>query len=497
MNRWVKWAVLFVALGCVRCNALANQTPELPDAVVTVVQDRPELVRMAASDADLDPMDPQAHPLRFVLLEGPTHGALVGDLDAVSYAPPHEAWIELTYVPAAAFVGRDAWTLVVVDSLGAASRVATIAVDVVRGRAEGLLAGTWDAEFTFNVQSASLVALSQRITEVYRVGGLTLSGTAQFNLESPGGVQTVVFDALRFDSDLRVGDLDARATLAFDPQGASAADLFDYLSTNLSAEFLGVSLAHSLFLTRPQTASYQTLTASAVLLGVSVSSTVRLALDDACGFVFSRSDLGASWAWCDVGLHAALGFADTGFDVLRFSAYGIALPEVAWLPRAVTLNATLTFAVDQKSLDGELEWTPIRGACLRLLAELVTSGGGLIGEGVTLYGLVLDCQIGDVRVRSATSLDPGKNAEVTGQIDYFESLTISGTLTSCCGIPGTWSVATYFAHASTQLFDWGMLLAKADVALSEHVSFRLDVVFRSGDFGDPTSEFTVGWAVRW
>jgi hypothetical protein len=62
---------------------------------------------------------------------------------------------------------------------------------------------------------------------------------------------------------------------------------------------------------------------------------------------------------------------------------------------------------------------------------------------------------------------------------------------------GQWSFVTYFDHGSAKLFDWGMTLLKADVGVSEHFSFRLEAVIRSGALGDPTSELAIGWTVRW
>ncbi len=84
-----------------------------------------------------------------------------------------------------------------------------------------------------------------------------------------------------------------------------------------------------------------------------------------------------------------------------------------------------------------------------------------------------------------------------GQVDYSESLALSGDLGSCCGVPGAWSAVTYFRTGSSQLFDWGMTVLKADVGVSEHFSVRFDLAVRSGELGDPVSEFTIGWTARW
>ena len=70
-----------------------------------------------AEDEDIDPNVPSGHPMRFVILDGPTHGVLIGDITDVKYRPEHVAYVELTYVPAEGFVGTDVIVLTVIDPL--------------------------------------------------------------------------------------------------------------------------------------------------------------------------------------------------------------------------------------------------------------------------------------------------------------------------------------------------------------------------------------------
>ena len=118
-----------------------------------------------------------------------------------------------------------------------------------------------------------------------------------------------------------------------------------------------------------------------------------------------------------------------------------------------------------------------------------------------MYGLRMECTIpsafGAVSFVSATSLESSYNSIVTGQTDYFEMFRLSGPLLACCGYPGSWSVATYFNTGAVMLFDWGMTLISADIAISNHFNFIFETVFRSGFFGDPTLELSVGWTTRW
>jgi len=74
---------------------------------------------------------------------------------------------------------------------------------------------------------------------------------------------------------------------------------------------------------------------------------------------------------------------------------------------------------------------------------------------------------------------------------------LSGTTTSCCGAPGTWSVATYFAYSSAELFDWGMTLFKLDMRLTDEFSASTKIAICPGTFTEPTLELTFSWTARW
>ena len=76
-------------------------------------------------------------------------------------------------------------------------------------------------------------------------------------------------------------------------------------------------------------------------------------------------------------------------------------------------------------------------------------------------------------------------------------LRASGTLTGCCGAPGSWNVATYFHAGSDQLFGWGMTKGRFDLALNDRVNANFELVSRSGELGDPAVELSFGWTARW
>ena len=472
--------------------AQANVPPTMEDRYVTTVQDRPVIFELRAQDADIDPNDPEAHPLRFVLLEGPSHGILVGDMAVVRYEGPHDAVVELTYVPASGFVGIDVVTIAVYDPFDeTASGTITIQIDVTERRAEGILSGSWSMNATWESQSRSFSAFVTQLTEVYRIGPLTMKGVARWRKANAG----VVFDTLRFDGDAKLETLSGSSTLAFDPDAPSPADLFDYWRATVRFPLRGVNLRYTAYLATPVTSSYQMLYAQASSGDLNFSSTLRLGMNDACEFDFSQANASVVWSWCNLNISATFAVSCAGFQQATLNMSR--LPILGFLP-GLTLHAGLTFAVDAKTLSTTLQWRPSAAGCVRVYSKLeIGSENGLEIEGFSIYGVKLECDIGGVKVVSATSLDSTRNSSVTGQTDYFEVLRMSGRLMGCCGAPGTWRTAAYFSHDSMQLFDWGMLTGAAALDLTDDVSMSFETVLRSGELGDPKVELSFGWTMRW
>lgn len=487
----------------------ANVAPTMEDIYVITVQDEAVTFEIRAEDADIDPVDTTAHPLTLAILAGPIHGVLIGDLTSIAYRSPHTAAVEVTYVPADGFVGTDFVTLSVTDPFGEqAMGTTTIEIVVEARRTIGILSGNWNAEVTYNTQTGGFTAFRTQFTEVYRVGNLTMKSVASIQMETNAGVKEMVFDSLRFQTDYSILNIDHTSTLAFDPDAGAIVDMFDYWLTSTRFTLAGVDFAHTLYLLNTQTDSYQALSAQVQIGAFSVTNNLRFNLDPSCGFFFASSDTLASWTWCDVRLQASIGFTCDGFEELTIGAYSIPIPGFGWVSDDVYLDAAVTFDMDGKSLSANAYWRPSTSSCIKLLAELDLSGpaagpvtGNTVSDAIHIYGLRFECAIpsayGDITFVSATALDSSYNSTVTGQTDYFEMFRFSGPLLACCGYPGSWSVATYFNEGATMLFDWGMTLIRADVVITDHFNFIFETVFRSGFFGDPNLELTVGWMTRW
>ena len=359
--------------------------------------------------------------------------------------------------------------------------------------ASGTIAGSWDTELTFNVQSASVTALDTRFTGVYRLGLFTAQGIAFLKFDAG----TLVFDSLELDVSFPVGSVEVDSELMFDPNAGNLIDLFDYWRTRIGFDLFGVFFTHTLDITLPQTASYQTIEARGMLVGVDFTGSVRFDMKQDCSFSFSEARVRLSSSICDLPTTAGIHFDCSGFDSLEFTLSDLPVPRLTAGGYGIFLDFDLQFSLTEKSLDPTigLKLPPID--CIKLFAELETVPGPGIG-GISFYGIRIEDSLpGGIHFVSATSLDPVKNAVLTGQSDYFELFSLSGPLSSCCGDPGEWSLATYFQSKHTTLFDWGMTTFRFETALSPGFSLSFEAVVRSGTFGDPIMELTFGWEVRW
>jgi len=490
--------------------AWANVPPTMDDQYVVTVRDVPVSFEIRAIDEDIDPFDASSETLRFALLDGPSHGVLIGDIEDIDYESPHAAVARLIYEPSRGFVGTDQLVLSVVDAHGeAAEGTTTILIDVTAERVEGLLSGNWSTEATFDVQTGEFTVFRTQFTEVYRIDRFSLQGTVDWKMQTQSGSKAFVLDALRFTSDVSLGDFDIGSTLEFDPEAAaSGGHLFDYWRTTTSLAFLGLRFCHVFYLTLPMTSSYQTITVQGGLGAVSVSNALQFELDDDCGFVPARNDTHFAWRWWDLSLSASLTYTDLGFDRGALTASGIPIPGLLWFPGDISLGVTLSFEPEGKSLSAQLSWAPSRVGCLWVMGGVVseseTYAGGKVSAdratGLRIYGLKVECEVSaGIRFVSATSFDDDYNSTVTGLTDYFEAIRLSGDLVGCCGIPGYWGISTYFDDGSDSLFDWGMTAASFDVGLSEQFSFSFDLIVHSGNLTetDPWAEITVGWTARW
>jgi hypothetical protein len=278
----------------------------------------------------------------------------------------------------------------------------------------------------------------------------------------------------------------------------TAGGFLGYGSVTTRFMLYDVSFTHTFHLDQHQANSYQNLAILGSVAGVEYSSTTTLGMEPGCSFAFRSERVTAEWIGCALRLQATLTLTETGFDELTAKLDDYAIPGFGWTGGGLCLDVTLKFMVDEKTVTPAISLKTSWIDCVRAYGELVSSSlGRTLIDGVSVYGLRIEHTLGGVSFESSTSFDPAKNVTMTGQVDYFELLRISGAISSCCGSGGTWSVATYFQNDHVAFMGWGMMVTKADVMLGQNVSASLQMACRTGGFGDPKLEVTLGGRLRW
>jgi hypothetical protein len=459
-----------------------NDAPVVSDQLLATSRDTPLSFTLSAQDPDIDPFDPEQHPLVFTIISGPTHGVISGDLTAVIYEPPNTGFVEVTYTPATGFLGTDSITFSVLDPFGA-SATAVVQIDVDRRRVA--VSGTWDASITFEEgRTFAISAFSSTLTESYRIGSFRMRGSATWT--------DAGWTSLRFNADFPVEDIaTVRTTLAFAPTNSSA-----FRSWQIVTRFslFDVDFTHTLHLPQSPSVPHNQIVARGHVRDLSFTSTTKLT---GMGLAFDEEQLRCRWRWpdCDLSLDARLGIECEGFDEFSLTIREIPVFCPDLLGFGIYLRLETTFTTSSKTLNPTFTCKSDWFDCLKILCELVKSEDATTIEGISLYGVKFRTSFFDgIELRMDTSFVEKKNASVTGYSKYFEVWRLFGPTTSCCGSGGRWQIETYFECNGSQLFNWGMTRFKLDTSLSDQVRLSTRFEFRSDD---PIWEWDFGWKVIW
>jgi len=454
------------------------------------------------TDPQIDVLSPESHVIRFAIVDGPSHGALVGDLDAVLYEPPSDALVVLSYVPATGYVGSDAFSVRASDP-SQADVVLRVAVDVGQSVAGGMLGGHSQWTATIDVPATTMTSMSWVADVSYTVLATTIEPGFAFKLEGADPA----FDDFYVSVTTPFGVLGtASLRLDFNPDPLS--DLFDYAAATLAVRLGGASIAASFHADGTQTGSRASLQFSGVTPDDELSLSARVTLAS-CAPTFESAtatvrlsgfDCGPA-AECAFSVSGTAGFTCDGFEKLTVLAEGIDLPSVGWLNLATSASVLITYDVQTKSLSISPRFASLVVDCFSFGTEFEWANNSLLDVRLTSFHVDHTFANG-VRLRMDTSLDPTDltlNQDVTGFLDYWEADVLSGNFAICEGIGGDWEVGVYFARpgVGVQLFDWGMLELKATVTCGRLWELFTEFTFRSGVFGDPTSEWLLGAELWW
>ena len=226
-----------------------------------------------------------------------------------------------------------------------------------------------------------------------------------------------------------------------------------------------------------------------------LSGTVRIGL---CPLEFRNALIARQWyvPSCDLfmDVRGSITRAE-GFDFLRITGRFPRLPFLSGDVVETELRLTLQFETDRKTLTPSLQMRAGQiNACMSPSLEVVAGPSFLELDGVRLYGWTVECAISDeVEALLATSLDPTRNRELTGEEDYWEAWKLRGRVSGCCGSDLLWELATYFEDTGGSLFGWGATSVSVDAPLGERLTIRVAAQFAAGS---PHWELTAGWEIR-
>jgi hypothetical protein len=329
---------------------------------------------------------------------------------------------------------------------------------------------------------------------------VSASGSFETTVQIVDAPLTVSVTSIVFDSTLQIDDFSARLNArltdtSFDLLTLSASGTLgtSQLSSSLvlnpstlsfvswltsgSLTVLGARLTDSVYIASSQPSSYTLLRISGETGAFAWDASAKLGV---CPLAFWDASLCVDWSWgvCATPLRACLGFDDqTGFESFTATATGIPILESV-LGGAGLLDVAIEFTPTEKQLTPTLRFEPQWFVCpeFRVFGGIDFGGSG----GISIYGLKIECPLGDLIFRVADSLVDSKNASITGRADFFELFEIEGPFPSCCASLGQLKVSAYFERPpapSGALFGIGLLSGSVDFHVADHVAAYLSAEF--------------------
>ncbi len=347
-----------------------------------------------------------------------------------------------------------------------------VAIALIGGLSSFLFADTvfsGFSEFKLGISPSEGIAVeSLLLTMFLEIDAVTFSTRAVFE-----GLSFSTFQA-RGMGDL--GEISFNSVISWTPSELE----FDFWQTSLSVDLFGLELRDVLYLTTPQTSSYNQLSWAGSGDIISTRGTWEF---DLSPLAFSAVNACATFDWleCDTSVTGCVTFeAEEGFSVATISLKDYVLFEDV-MGVSGSLSVTVLYTIEEKLVTPRLNLTPDWFVCseIDILAEFdISSSGAPTVDSALIYGVKGGFTSGSVTARFAESFSESKNSTVTGKADYFERLGLSVDIPGCCGPPGSLDFDAYFERVpSGSLFSWGLMTMSAQIHLIEGVSFVLDLQF--------------------
>lgn len=274
-----------------------------------------------------------------------------------------------------------------------------------------------------------------------------------FSAQIQAGFTEAVFDRFSIQAAGAVGTIDLSSTLTMNPADGS----FESWQNGVAFSVLTVDFVDTMYITQPQTASYNQFVASGSVGDCSFQINTKSGTSPFC-FQAANACFGWPTGLCGASANACTLFTDEGFDNLTLSLSDLLWYEAPSGLRAL-LDATFTFTTDVKIAELAARLDTDWGICpgIEAIVDVSTSFPPLSIDGIDLRGLIFELQIGNITASLAESLDAAYDSSVTGRSGAAERFRLEGILEGCCASPGSFSVDTYFERnpgVGAFLFNW-------------------------------------------
>ncbi|MEN3009908.1 MAG: Ig-like domain-containing protein [Candidatus Bipolaricaulaceae bacterium] len=447
-----------------------------PVQVVFVKPDTPTPVVLAVgTPAELE-------TLRFVIVEPPKYGTLLG-------IPP-----ELVYVPKLGFLGTDWFSFLIQTAEGQLLDFGTVQLRVLAPVPMPSPALRFEGMLTFSGPPATLDAYSFMFGVYARFQYLDVQALASFTQTGFTSFQTV--GRIELEGTWPTAwRFPVTSTLTFNPAALSLTSW----TVDVRTTVLGWTLAYFFYYSGsdPQTGSYATFTVQGALNGLSLTSrtkitTLRPTFDELA------LTLRGPWFCGDCPVRWTLEYMHkkTGFEKLSFTIHDVPVPCAICGLLKVSGDVLIQFTVQEKLVKPTLRVEGLLVACLRPIVSLITPPEGLGLMGIEVDGIEVRCDLPPgLKARFVTAFDPADACRVTGDCRFFELLQFEGPVAPCCGAPGWWQTSFYFSHEPGYLFGLALTDINVFFPLSREVLVNVRLKTGAVDPLNPAKKWvlTLGW----
>lgn len=369
-------------------------------------------------------------------------------------------------------------------------KVLVLGLIVILGLAFGAMAatlsGSWDTDVTIDPQQTNFndaLSIDSVLTVAYSVGDWTFTSITK--LDETGWV----------DQDFAVagmlGALTMTSSLGFDP----VVPAFDMWNTTVSVAIAGVSFGADFTL--------EDYDVTLILTGAGVAGDVILGVEvtfggddnDICDLNWVDLEISLGFPFCCTILEAAVSFDCDGFESIVFTAESVVIPNLPYL----TLDATLEFTTQTKTLTLSPSFNFGATACFDLYIDLGSTGGvspgaALTLDSITIEGVGITCDIGAVTFTALSFWGGGTKPGLLAGTPYWEVYAVGSNEDACCG-PFGFDLAVYFLDAGSMLFDVALIDADLTLQIAAQFTFNmgLEMNVETGAF----TEWLIGFLVTW